>query len=143
MKLLHLFLIPLQMSTNVAAKDGVSGSLFGHREELLSTTAGDVPGQHAGYQGRLRSLPCLSWQDSSPEVSVDRWIEKSVNVPGTQSSRHISVSSTLRFPHLQSSPSTVFLSSATSTPWPQERGLGEVCAALGSLWCQMSVKRCS
>lgn len=36
------------MSTNVAAKDGVLGSLFGHREELLSTMARDAPGQHAG-----------------------------------------------------------------------------------------------
>lgn len=36
------------MSANVAAKDGVSGSLSGHGEELLRTTAGDAPGEAVG-----------------------------------------------------------------------------------------------
>lgn len=52
-KLLHLFLVPLQMSTNVFAKSGVLGTLFGHGEELLSTMAGAGP-------GRLKFLPGLS-----------------------------------------------------------------------------------
>lgn len=56
-----------------------------------------------------------------------------VNVPGTQSSCHTSASPSLRFPHLQSSSSTVLLSSATSPPWPQDPGLSEVCATLGNL----------
>lgn len=73
--------------------------------------------------------------------SMDRKL--CVNVPGTQRSCHMSLSPSLRFPHLQNSPPTVLLSSATSPPWPQEPALGEVCAALGNLWCQGSANGCS
>lgn len=75
---MHLFLIPLQMSTNVAAKDGVSGFPVGHSRGAAKHRGWDAQGQHASLQGRLRSFSCLPWQDSSPEVSVDRRIENVV-----------------------------------------------------------------
>lgn len=83
----------------------VSGAPCLEKERSSEQGAGDAHGQHGHWQGQLRALPCPSWQNWS-----QRWVGtdgcKTVAVPGTPSSHHISVSPSLRFPHLQSSPPT-------------------------------------
>lgn len=87
------------MSGSVAAKDSVSGSLFGEGQELWAGCWGcSWAPQPPARSAEGPTLPLLA--ELLPEVTVDR----KLNVPGTLSSHHILVSPSLRFPHLQNSP---------------------------------------
>lgn len=126
------------MSSNVAAKDSVSGSLFGGGQELWAGCW--------GYPWTPQSLTRSAGGPILPLLAelLQRWLctggQKTEYPPAITSWCHLPWGS-----HMSRAPqeSIGLLSCALSPPWPQEPGLGEVSADLGKLWWKVRAQSCS